>query len=256
MFTNDPVGQTKLTPNLSANVTNGQLQFSASAPSYAITGSGASILYLSPAASFGGVGVIVASGAANQTISAAEVFFLTNETWDIGGTTTLTVTGTIEDDSVIDYGLTKNGTGTLVFPGDVRYDGATIVNAGKLVLRWSNTNMLSALTVNGGILRAETNANSLGNSSTRNTINLAGGALELANDTGVTFGSASRITTVSGDSTVRSDRLTSGAGVTHTMGPLHIGAQRLSVAVRHIREHGHRRYHVRDRDPFRRRGHV
>ena len=64
------VGQTKLAPNLSADVTIGQLQFSATAPSYTITGSGASILYLSPAASFGGVGITVASGAANQTITA------------------------------------------------------------------------------------------------------------------------------------------------------------------------------------------
>ena len=231
LFTNDPVGQTKLTPNLSADVTIGQLQFSATAPSYTITGSGPSTLFLSPAASFGGVGVTVASGAANQTISAAEVEFLSSQTWDIGGTTTLTVTGTIEDDSVIDYGLTKNGTGTLVFPGDVRYDGPTTVNAGSLVLSFSNTSMLSALTVNGGILRATTSANALGNSSTRNTITLAGGALELANNTGLTFGSTSRITTVTGNATIRSDRLTAGAGVTHTLGTLRIGAQTLSVAA-------------------------
>ena len=169
LFTNDPVGQTKLTPNLSADVTIGQLQFSATAPSYTITGTGPSTLFLSPAASYGGVGVTVASGAASQTISAAEVEFLSTQTWDIGGTTTLTVTGTMEDDSVIDYGLTKNGTGTLVFPGDVRYDGATIVNAGSLILSFSNTSLLSALTVNAGTLRATTSANALGNSSTRNT---------------------------------------------------------------------------------------
>ncbi len=231
LFTDDPVGQTKLSPNLSANVTNGQLQFSATAPGYTITGSGAAILYLSPAASFGGVGITVAGGAADQSITAAVVFFLTNQTWVIGGTTTLTVTGTIEDDSVIDYGLTKNGTGTLVFPGDVRYDGATIVNAGSLVVSSNNTSMLSALTVNGGILRATTSANALGSSSTRNSINLAGGALELANDTGLTFGSSSRVTTVSSNATIRSDRLIPGAGVTHSLGPLHIGAQTLSVTA-------------------------
>ena len=231
LFTNDPVGQTKLTPNLSADVTIGQLQFSATAPSYTITGTGPSTLFLSPVASYGGVGVTVASGAANQTISAAEVEFLSSQTWDIGGTTTLTVTGTIEDDSVIDYGLTKNGAGTLVFPGDVRYDGATIVNAGSLVLSFSNTSMLSALTVNAGILRATTSANALGNSSTRNTITLAGGALELANNTGLTFGSTSRITTVTGNATIRSDRLTAGAGVAHRLGTLRIGAQTLSVTT-------------------------
>ena len=72
LFTDDPVGQTKLTPNLSANVTIGQLQFSATAPSYTITGSG-TILSLSPAANYGGVG-LVASGAGNQTIATTQVF--------------------------------------------------------------------------------------------------------------------------------------------------------------------------------------
>jgi len=231
LFTDDPVGQTKLAPNLSADVTIGQLQFSATAPSYTITGSGASILYLSPAASFGGVGIIITNGAANQTIAAAEVYFLTNQTWDIGGTTILTVSGTIEDAPSPDYALTKNGTGTLVFPGDVRYDGPTTVNAGKLVLSFSNTSMLSAYTVNGGILRATTNANALGNNATRNTITLAGGALELANNTGLAFGPSTRKTTVSGNTTIRSDLLTNGVGVTHTLGTLNIGTQTLSVAA-------------------------
>jgi autotransporter-associated beta strand protein len=230
LFTNDPVGQTRVTANLSADITIGQLQFSAAAPSYTITGTGPATLFLSPSASFGGLGVTVASGAANQSITAAEVEFLSSQTWDVGGTTTLTVSGTIEDDSVLDYGLTKNGSGTLVFPGDVRYDGATILNAGSLVVSFSNTSMLSAITVNGGLLRATTSANALGNSSTRNTITLAGGTLELANNTALTFGSTSRATTVSGNATIRSDRLSAGAGVTHALGTLGIGAQTLSVA--------------------------
>jgi len=231
LFTDDPIGQTKLTPNLSADVTIGQLQYSATAPSYNITGTGASILYLSPDASFGEVGIIISNGAANQTISTTQVYLLTNQTWDIGGTTILTVSGTIEDAPSPDYALTKNGTGTLVFPGDVRYDGPTTVNGGSLVLSWSNTSMLSALTVNDGILRATTNANALGNSNTRNTITMAGGVLELANNTGLTFGSTSRITTVTGNATIRSDRLTTGAGVTHTMGMLRIGALILTVTA-------------------------
>jgi autotransporter-associated beta strand protein len=230
LFTSDPVGRTKLTPTLSANVTVGQLQYSATAPSYTIAGSGAPILYISPSTSYGGVGVSVASGAANQVI-APEVFFLSTQTWDIGGSTTLTASGTIEDDSVIDYGLTKNGTGTLVFPGDVRYDGPTTVNAGALVLSFSNTSMLSSLTVNGGTLRATSNANALGSNATRNAITLAGGALELANNTGLTFGSTSRVTTVTGNATIRSDRIAAGAGVTHTLGPLRIGDQTLSVTA-------------------------
>lgn len=231
LFTDDPAGQTKLFPNLSADVTIRQLQYSATAPGYTITGSGPSTLFLSPAASYDGVTVIVASGAADQTISAAEVEFLASQTWDIGGTTTLLVTGTIEDAPSPDYALTKNGTGTLVFPGDVRYDGPTTVNAGALVLSHSNTSMLSALTVNAGILRATTSPNALGSSAMQNTLTLAGGALELASLAGQAFGSASRLTTVTGNATIRSDRLTAGAGVNHTLGILRIGARTLTVAA-------------------------
>ena len=228
LFTDDPVGQTKLTPNLSANTTIGQLQFSAAAPSYTLTGNG-TILSLSPGANYGGVG-LVASGVGNQTIATTQVFLFSTQTWDIDGSASVTATGTIEDDSVIDSGLTKNGTGTLVLPGDVRYDGPTTVNAGLLGLSFSNTSMLSAFTVNGGVLRATTSGNALGNSSTRNPITLAGGALELANNAGQLFGSSSRITTVSGNATIRSDRLAAGGGVNHSLGPLRIGGQTLSVA--------------------------
>jgi autotransporter-associated beta strand protein len=227
LFTNHAVGQTKLTPNLSANVTIGQLQFSSTAPSYTITG--ASTLLLDPSNSFDDLGVLVASGAADQTISAAVVEFLASQTWEIDGAATLVVTGTIEDDSMIDYGLTKTGAGTLTFTGDVRYDGPTFVEGGTLILSDSNTSMLSAITVNDGRLRATTSANALGSSSMRNTITLAGGALELANDTGLTFGPTSRNTIVTGNTTIRSDRTSDGVGVTHTMGPLRIGAQTLTV---------------------------
>jgi len=231
LFSDHPVGQTKPAPNLPADVTIGQLQFSATAPSYTITGAGPATLFLAPAASYGGVGLTVASGAADQTISAAEVELLSSQTWDVGGATTLLVTGTIEDAPFPDYALTKNGTGALVFPGDVRYDGPTTVNAGSLVLSFSNTSMLSALTVNGGLLRGTTQPSALGSSSTRNTITLAGGALELANDTGLSFGPANRPTTLTGDAAVRSDRLTPGAGVTHALGTLRVGAQTLSVTA-------------------------
>ncbi|MEX0641864.1 MAG: autotransporter-associated beta strand repeat-containing protein [Pirellulales bacterium] len=234
LFTDDEVGQTKPAPNLSADVTIGQLQFSAAAPSYSITGSGPATLFLSPNASFDGVGVLVASGAADQTILAAEVEFLSSQKWNIEGTTTLLVTGTIEDAPSPDYALTKNGTGTLVFSGDVRYDGATTINAGALVLSHDNSSMLSAYTVNAGLLRATTHGNALGNNPSdpaRNNITLAGGALELAKDEGLTFGHANRNTIVSGNTTIRSDRLIAGAGVTHALGRLQIGAQTLSVAA-------------------------
>ena len=229
LFTDHPVGQTKLAANLSADVTIGQLQFSATAPGYTITGTGMSTLFLSPNASYGGVAVVVAGGAADQSITAYEVEFLSSQTWDIGGTTTLTVTGRIEDAPSPDYALMKNGTGTLVFSGDVRHDGPTTVNAGALVLSYNNISMLSALNVNAGLLRGTSDTSALGSSSTRNHITLAGGALELANDTGLTFGHASRRTILSGNSTIRPDRLTAGPGVTHTLGLLTVGTQTLTM---------------------------
>jgi len=231
LFTNDPGGQSKPTVNLLVDVTIGQLQYSATAPGLTITGTGVSTLFLAPGTSFSGVGVTVAAGSADQSITTYEVEFLSSQTWNVGGTTTLTVTGRIEDAPTPDYALTKNGTGTLVFSGDVRYDGPTTVNAGTFVLSFDNTAMLSALTVTGGVLRGTTDPRALGNNGTRNAITLAGGALELANDTGQAWGPSTRPTNVTGNTTIRSDRLTAGTGVTQTLGTLTVGAPVLSVTA-------------------------
>jgi filamentous hemagglutinin family protein len=93
-------------------------------------------------------------------------------------------------------GLTKAGAGTLTLSGDNTYSGTTTLSAGTL--------------------RATTSANALG----AGALSLGGGTLELANDTALNFG---RNTTVTAATTIKSDLLTSGAGVTHTLGTLSQG---------------------------------
>jgi autotransporter-associated beta strand protein len=94
-------------------------------------------------------------------------------------------------------GLTKSGLGTLAL---------------------SNTNTLTgAVVLSAGTLRASNVAGALGAGS----LTLSGGTLQLANDTALNF---ARNTTVNANTAITSDRLTAGAGVTHTLGTLSIGA--------------------------------
>lgn len=187
-----------------------------------------------------------------QTVSPGSVSFA-------NATNAYSVSGTITGVG----GLTKTGGGLLTLAGNHSYAGATAVNGGTVSLQGglagsaisvaaggtltqtpgsvisgglgsvttsgtttlsgSNT-FLGTTTLNAGVLRAESNAQALGAGS----LTLAGGELQLAGDTGVSFG---RPTTVTGNATIRSDVATSGsAGVTHTLGALSIGGNTLSIA--------------------------
>ena len=115
-----------------------------------------------------------------------------------GGAGSTTIAGVI----VGAGGITKTGAGILTLSGVSTYTGTTTVSA--------------------GIVRATTSTGALG----AGALSLGSGTLQLANDTGLNFG---RATTVTANTTVVSDRLVAGAGVTHTLGTLTIGAQTLSV---------------------------
>jgi autotransporter-associated beta strand protein len=101
-------------------------------------------------------------------------------------------------------GLTKSGLGTLAL---------------------SNTNTLTgAVVLSAGTLRASNVVGALGAGTA--TLTLSGGTLQLANDAALNF---ARNTTVNANTAITSDRLTAGAGVTHTLGTLSIGANTLTV---------------------------
>jgi autotransporter-associated beta strand protein len=96
-------------------------------------------------------------------------------------------------------GLSQSGTGLLTLSGVNTFTGATAVSSGTL--------------------RVTTSAAALGTGA----LNLSGGNLELAKSTGLAF---NRATTVSANTTITSDRLTGGAGVTHTLAHFPLGRTR------------------------------
>ncbi|MEO6846906.1 MAG: autotransporter-associated beta strand repeat-containing protein [Chthoniobacterales bacterium] len=114
-----------------------------------------------------------------------------------------TFSGVISNGASKTMAVVKTGTGTEIFSGNNTYTGG--------------------LTISGGTVVASTSAGALG----AGTLTLNGGALNLVNDTALSFG---RNTTISTGSTITLDRLTAGAGVTHTLGTLSIGASQLTVS--------------------------
>jgi autotransporter-associated beta strand protein len=121
--------------------------------------------------------------------------------------------------------LTLTGAGSITVSGNVSLGTGNITRSGAGLATLSGNNTYSGGTfITSGTLRATTNANALGTGN----VTLAGGTLQLANDTGLNFG---RNTTVTADSTIVSDRLTTGTGVTHTLGTLSIGAATLDVTA-------------------------
>ena len=103
--------------------------------------------------------------------------------------------------------------------------GSTFTKAGAGILTLSAANTLTGVvTLTAGSLRAITDASSLGQGS----LTLNGGTLILANDTGLNY---ARNATVAANSAIIADRLTVGAGVTHTLGTLSLGAFTLNSSL-------------------------
>ena len=119
--------------------------------------------------------------------------------------------------------LTFGGTGNTIVSDAISNTSGTLSKEGAGVLTLAAANAYSGNTsISAGTLRALGNAGALGSGA----LAISGGTLELANDTGLNFG---RNTTISGNTTIGSGRASAGAGVTHSLGTLAIGAQTLTI---------------------------
>jgi autotransporter-associated beta strand protein len=151
----------------------------------------------------------------------------------VGGNVTL---GHAIDNGVLTFagaiGLGTSVTRVVTVNSDVAFTGlissgasANLTKAGPGQLTLSNNNTFTgALAINAGTVRASVSAGALGGG----TLTLAGGSLQLANDSAVNFG---RNTAVSAGSSIVADRISDGAGVGYTLGTLSLGAFTLNSSV-------------------------
>lgn len=172
-----------------------------------------------------GVGLVHTLGTLSigaQTLSIAAGTNVTSGTGEIVfGATTLTADGAVftpATGSALTLGalggnfnFSKSGAGTLV-----------------LATQAAATRTSANATLDAGTLRLGVGT-ALGRAGSTGTLTLNGGTLQLAINIATTFlGTA---TTVAGNVSIVSDRATSGAGLTHTLGTLAIGTSTLSVAA-------------------------
>ena len=170
------------------------------------------LLYTGPAASTDRVVRLAGStGGATITSSGTGALVFTSDTTAAAGTKTLTLRGTNTAANTFSGVIANGSTGTV---------GVTKADAGTWILSGANT-YTGLTTVSTGTLRA-TNASALG----AGALSVGTATLQLAGDSSLAFG---RNTTASGVATFQIDRLTPGAGVTHSLGTLAIATATLAV---------------------------
>ncbi|MGB8166722.1 MAG: autotransporter-associated beta strand repeat-containing protein, partial [Chthoniobacteraceae bacterium] len=178
--------------------------------------------------SIGASGLLMDAGSQASSLGNANLSLTLGaaQSWTSNSASNLTVAGAILNGANT-LSLAANSTGNINISGVLGNGsgGVTVNGTGGGSVTLSGANTYSGTTaLTSGVLRATTSANALGAGS----LSLGGGELQLANDTGLLF---NRNTTVTANAQVTTDRLTSGAGVTHTLGTLSIGANTLTVAA-------------------------
>lgn len=140
------------------------------------------------------IGAVTGSAAGPQTINVASS--------NTGGITLSGVIGNGGGGGSVALAINNTGTGTTTLSGASTFTGGVTLTAGTLAANTSASALgVGALTLNGGTLR------------------LNGGS-------GLAF---NRDTTIGGNASIVSERLTANGGVTYTMGALNIGANTLTV---------------------------
>ena len=183
---------------------------------------------------------------ASYASSAAGPFastFVSGNTWNYAGASAGTGTGgtisigglnATQNFSLTAASGTLTATGTMTVSSGITVDlgtqtiaGSAITKAGAGTLTLAGANTFSGTTtIVGGVLRATTSASSLGTSA----VDFQGsGTLELANNTGLNYARTISIGANSSVATISSDRLTAGAGVTHTLASLTIGSKTVNI---------------------------
>ena len=192
------------------------------------------VTFASPLVSDGGS--LAKSGLGTLVLAAANTY--AGGTTITGGTLAIGSGGTA---GAVGPGSVDVGSGSLLafnrsddyggaFESTIFGDGDVRLDQGSLTLSGLNS-YSGSTTVAGGTLRA-TNAQSLGQSFSSTALALTGGRLELAGDFGTIFGpfGLGLGTTISANTTIASDRLTTGEGVSQELGALAMGGQTLTIA--------------------------
>jgi autotransporter-associated beta strand protein len=189
---------------------------------------GAGITHTLGTLTFSSAATLTLNAGANATSGTAGLTFGATTlnaapTFSLGASTQLTlgaVTGNANTATITGSGNFAQ-TGAWGGTGGITFDSSF---AGTATLNQANT-FTGTVSVNGGTLQISSNAAALG--AAGSGLSLGGGTLQIADSTGRTWTNAN--TTVSASSTIGSDRTTTGAGVTQTLGTLSIGTQTLTV---------------------------